>query len=63
MLQHVKTKSNNIIISEKEGMAFKGTKQYLWNLPNIINFIDTERIITRKMESIFDLSMYKSFII
>ena len=44
MLQHVKTKSNNIIISEKEGMAFKGTKQYLWNLPNIINFIDTERI-------------------
>ena len=44
MLQSVKTKSNNIIISEKEGMSFKGTKQYLWNQSKIKNFIDIERI-------------------
>ena len=38
MLQSVKTKSNNIIISEKEGISFKGTKQYLGNRSKIRNF-------------------------
>ena len=43
MLQNVKTKSNNVIVSEKEGMSFEGTKEYLRHLPNIRNSIDTEK--------------------